>query len=71
MFVRKMQDAHQIVLYGVLNVIFIHQYSCTCPDLLVHLTKCKHIHLLIRKLYKSNIYNVHNTSHTITSDVYV
>ena len=71
--------------------ICIHQFSCTCPNSLVRLTICKHIHLLIRKLYQNNmyrimytiplilsqvmymynIYNVHNTSHTITSDVYV
>ena len=52
--------------------ICIHQYSCTCPDSLVRLTICKHIHLLIRKLYQNNMHriNVHNTSHTITSDVY-
>ena len=27
-----------------------HQYSCTCPDSLVRLTICKHIHLLLRKI---------------------
>ena len=30
--------------------ICVHQYSCTCPDSLVCLTMCKHIHLLLRKL---------------------
>ena len=35
--------------------VAIHQYSCTCPDSLVRLTICKHIHLVSRKLYPDYI----------------
>ena len=30
--------------------ICVHDYTCTCPDSLLHGTICKHIHLVIRSL---------------------
>ena len=37
--------------------ICIHEYSCTCPDSLVRLTICKHIHLLLRIFRPNDIHN--------------
>ena len=49
--------------------ICIHQYSCTCPDSLVCLTICKHIHLLSRKLYPDrNRSKAKPPTYVITSD---
>lgn len=49
--------------------ICIHQYSCTCPDSLVRLTICKHIHLLSRKLCPDSINRSKGTpTYVIRSD---
>ena len=49
--------------------ICIHQYSCTCPDSLVRLTICKHIHWLSRKLYPDrNRSKAKPPTYVITSD---
>ena len=37
--------------------ICIHEYSCTCPDSMVRLTICKHIHLLLRMFRPNDVHN--------------
>ncbi len=39
--------------------ICIHDYTCTCPDSLLHGTICKHVHLVVRSTAKPTVIDVH------------
>ena len=36
----------------LLNVLCMHMYSCTCMDVILHYTVCKHIHFLHMSINK-------------------